>query len=89
MIVESDAEVVRRIYGEYEKGISAKCLCDKLNREGIKSPQGSRWTTPRLLYILGNERYAGDVVTNKYYVKNQEAKRKHDRELEEMRRAIR
>ena len=70
VIVESEAEVVRRIYGEYEKGISAKCLCDKLNREGIKSPQGSRWTTPRLLYILGNERYAGDVVTNKRYVKN-------------------
>ena len=70
VIVESEAEVVRRIYSEYEKGISARALCDKLNSEGIKSPQGSKWTTPRLLYTLSNERYAGDVVTNKRYVKN-------------------
>ena len=70
VIVESEAEVVRRIFHEYEKGISAKALCDKLNLEGVKSPQGSKWTTPRLLYTLSNERYAGDVVTNKRYVKN-------------------
>ena len=70
VIEESEAAVVRRIYSEYEKGASAREIAEGLCKDGIKSPKGEAWTSNKVLLTINNERYVGDILTNKQYVKS-------------------
>lgn len=68
-VIEPDeAAVVRRIFAQYEQGMSAQRIADGLNAEGIASPGGKRWQAAAVLAMLGNEKYAGDIRTQKYVV---------------------
>ena len=69
-IEESEAEIVRRMYHEYEKGAIAREIAEGLNREGIPTSKGEAWTANKALLTLNNERYVGDILTNKQYVKS-------------------
>ncbi|MGO6815310.1 recombinase family protein [Rhizobium leguminosarum] len=71
-IVESEAEIVRRIFAEYERGRSPKSICKMLNGEGVKPPRGKLWTPSALIGaeergsgILRNSQYVGRIVWNK------------------------
>ena len=70
VIEEEEAAVVRRIFNAYDKGKSVRKIANELNADGIPSPMKSTWSANRIAAFLGNERYVGDVLTNKYYVKD-------------------
>ena len=71
-IHEFEADVVRRIFRDYAKGISPKAITHKLNEEGIPAPNGKDWgpstihgNRKRGTGILNNEIYIGKLVWNK------------------------
>ena len=54
--------VVRRIFQMALLGTSTLDITKTLNREGIASPQGSRWTKTTIHRILTNETYTGTLI---------------------------
>ncbi|MBN9530344.1 MAG: recombinase family protein [Alphaproteobacteria bacterium] len=77
-VVESEAEIVRRIFREFSTGRSPSAIARKLNAEGVPGPNGKQWldTTirghhERRTGILRNDLYQGKLVWNKLnYVKD-------------------
>jgi len=59
-------EVVKRIYDMYLHGKSPYEIAKQLTEEEIESPTGkSHWTVSSVAYILGNDRYCGDIIMQK------------------------
>jgi site-specific DNA recombinase len=86
-IVESEADVVRRIFEMYATGETPRAIAAALNSDGIAAPRGKRWNastingnTKRGTGILQNELYAGRIVWGKVrMVKNPETARRVSR----------
>ena len=57
--VTGELEIVRRIYREFEEGNSLSQISENLNRDGIRTRRGSKWTKDNLSTILHNPIYAG------------------------------
>jgi site-specific DNA recombinase len=74
----AQAEVVRRIFRDYAKGISPKKIAEALNIEGVPGPRGGGWSASTLhgnrergTGILNNQLYHGLMVWNRlHYSKN-------------------
>ena len=71
-IDDAEAEIVRRIFGEYAAGGSPRAIARDLNHDGVPSPRGGQWNAStingnraRRNGILHNELYAGNVVWNR------------------------
>lgn len=71
-IVETEAEVIRRIFAAFAAGSTPRTIAGQLNAEGIAPPRGTRWNASTIHGsrgrgngILGNEIYAGALVWNK------------------------
>ena len=65
------AKTVRLIYKLFLSGTPLAEIAGILNL--IKVPTGAnklKWTTANVARILRNEKYAGDVVTNKSYIED-------------------
>lgn len=60
-IVPREARIVRRIYEARRKGQTLQAIADRLNAEGVPSPQGRRWHPPRVAYVVDNPKYRGAV----------------------------
>ena len=70
-VIPQQAEVVRRIYDTYLAGSSLRNICNMLEQEGIPSKMGQvQWTVGTVRNILTNEKYCGDVLTQKTYIKS-------------------
>ena len=70
-INEKEAEIVRKIFNYYINGMGTSVLVKQLEKEGIKSPKGKdKWSTSVIKGLLRNEKYIGDVCSQKYYVKD-------------------
>ena len=74
-VVPEEAEVVRRIFDQYEHGVSVPQIVDGLLRDGIKPPYydssgTEKWDESRIHYMIANEKYAGDLLTQKFYKKS-------------------
>jgi site-specific DNA recombinase len=70
-VVPEEAEIVKRIFRSYLDGSSTTQIKDELERDGILSPSGkSIWRTACILSMLRNEKYKGDALLQKTYVKN-------------------
>lgn len=68
VICESEAEVVRWIFNAYLSGWSSYEIARDLSERGVPTSTGKAvWKTNRITYILGNERYVGDMLFQKYY----------------------
>jgi len=72
VIVESEADAVRRIFEEYVAGRTPRDIAHNLNREGVPPPRGRVWNASTIngnaqrgIGILNNELYAGRLVWNK------------------------
>jgi site-specific DNA recombinase len=72
IIVEAEAETVRRIFREYVAGRTPRDIARGLNRDRIRPPRGRAWNastingnTQRGSGLLQNELYAGRLVWNK------------------------
>jgi len=75
---EPAATIIRRIFAEFATGISARAIGNRLNAEGVDSPQfyhykkigkpnpkaedRNRWGSATILQILRNRVYIGDMV---------------------------
>ena len=70
VIAEEEASIVRRVFDEYEKGKSTHAITNELNLENASSCEEKKWNQPTIQRMLMNERYAGDVLTNKSFSEN-------------------
>ena len=69
-IKPQEAEVVCSIYDMYLSGMGRLKIVRALNDKGIPSPDGGEWVPSVVTDILRNEKYAGDLMLQKYYVNN-------------------
>jgi site-specific DNA recombinase len=67
------AAIVRRIFGEYARGISPRDIALGLARDGIPSPNGAKaWSHQSFMGgggksgIIGNRMYVGELIYNQY-----------------------
>lgn len=71
VIVPEEAEVVRKIFMLYVDGKNIAEITRILNGEKIPSPDSKYgWMKEKIRYILKNERYCGDVLTQKTYTED-------------------
>lgn len=61
-IVETEAAVVRRIYNNAAAGMSQRHITIELNRDGIKTQQGSKWEQGTVARILRDPTYKGSIT---------------------------
>ncbi|MCI3135468.1 recombinase family protein [Phenylobacterium aquaticum] len=60
---DHETEVVRRIYRLYVVTGMTKCAIARLlNSQGVPAEAGATWTTNRVIQILRNPKYIGDLV---------------------------
>lgn len=70
-INEAEAEVVRQIFLMRASGMSLGHISDWLDGNTIPSPTGKkRWSRESIGKLLRNEKYTGDVLLQKTYVKD-------------------
>lgn len=68
VINEEEAEVVRDIFDMYVNGYSLRKIATNLESRGIKTATGrDKWSPKVLRGMLMNEKYIGDVCTQKTY----------------------
>ena len=64
--VEEEAKIVERIFKLYLHGWSTSEIAKALTADRIPSPSGKeRWAAASVSYIIGNERYTGDIIMQK------------------------
>src|SRR5690554_5167619 len=67
-IVESEAEIVRRIYGMFLQGMTPYGIAKQLTKDGILTPAKKKnWSAGTVRSILTNEKYKGDALLQKSY----------------------
>ncbi len=67
-IFEDEAKVVREIFDLYLTGSSTGAIADILTERGIPCPgKAERWLPRVIQNILRNEKYKGDVITQKTF----------------------
>lgn len=69
-IVPEEAEIIRGIYKLYLAGDSFYMIAKKFNARGIKSCYGKSFSGTVIGYILRQEKYTGNSLLQKYYVKD-------------------
>ena len=71
-IVPEEAEAVRLIFDLYEHGTSVPEITRTLMEKGYPMPDGQSkvWDESRIHYMILNEKYAGDIQTQKFYKKS-------------------
>ena len=69
-INEEQASVVRMIFDLYVSGIGSFTISKMLNEKGIKSHRGGIWRPTSVRCVLTNEKYVGDLLSQKSYVDN-------------------
>ena len=70
-VVEEEAPIIRAIFIMFLAGYRVTEIAYELTKAGVKTGKGNTtWNSSSVLGILKNERYAGDVRTNKTYVEN-------------------
>ena len=68
VIVEEEAQVVRRIFATFADGISMKEIAKELTEEKIPRRDGSTvWNRGNVFSILKSEKYVGDAILQKSY----------------------
>ncbi len=62
----AEAQIVRKVFDLYEKGKTMSQVARQMNEMNVLSPGGTRWTVASVSQMLMNERYAGDIVMQKW-----------------------
>lgn len=71
VIYEEEARVVRRIFQEFIEGWSTTEISRHLNDDGVPTARGyGSWASMTVSRILNSEKYLGDVLIQKYYIKD-------------------
>lgn len=65
-IVPEEAAVVRYIFDAYvNAGLGSRRIAEDLNAAGVKTRSGAKWSASRIIGMLRNEKYKGDVLMGK------------------------
>lgn len=68
MLNKKQAEVVKRIYAMFLRGMTPHSIARKLTEEKIKTPAGrDKWNCTSVQSILTNEKYKGDALLQKTF----------------------
>ncbi len=67
IIVPEEAEIVRRIFGEYLEGNGPCKISKGLNADSIPAPRGGEWEPVTIRKLLKNEAYTGNLELQRYY----------------------
>jgi len=68
IIVEEEAEVIRKIYKSYLNGYTSAVIAKMLMNEGIPTSLNNyKWSPNSVLSILKNEKMCGDVIMQKSF----------------------
>lgn len=71
VIEPEEAKLIRRIYREYLEGYSPYLIAARRVAEGARTAGGGRiWYNSTVNSILGNEKYCGDLLMQKYYTED-------------------
>ena len=71
LIDPAEAAVVRRIYRAYLEGYAITRIARELQEDGLPTGGGGAfWYDPTVKYILTNEKYQGDILSQKWYTKD-------------------
>ena len=70
IIVPEEAEVVRLVFDEYEKGMLQQKIAEQINEMGMPSPAGQLWQALNITSMLKNPKYCGDILTSGTYIKD-------------------
>ena len=66
-VIAHEADIVRMIFQDYLSGMGVNAIQRKLTNLKIKSKEGKSWHNSIIASILCNEKYAGDLMMQKYY----------------------
>ena len=69
-IIPEEAEIIRRIFRMYLEGMGCERIMKALTEAGVPAPNGGLWSASTILLMLRNEKYAGDLLLQKYYINN-------------------
>ena len=65
------AIIIKRIYSRFLAGDSFAVIANTLNQEGVPTASGhGQWQRGTIASILSNEKYKGDAILNKTYVRD-------------------
>jgi len=71
VINEKEAKPIRKIFNLYIGGKSYREICTEMENENVVTKTGKvRWTVNNIYSILSNEKYCGDVLQQKTYVRD-------------------
>lgn len=65
-----EADIVRMIFNDYINGMGCTLIAKKLRNMGIDRPRGGTWNSERVADIIKNEKYIGNALLQKKYVKD-------------------
>ena len=66
-VVPEEAKIIRRIFSEYLDGKGTTVIAKRLNADGVPSYH-TKWGPVTIKGILRNEKFAGDLLLQKFYV---------------------
>lgn len=69
-INEDEAKIVRMIFEDYINGLGCTRIAKKLREMGIEKIRGGKWNSERVVEILKNEKYTGNALLQKKFVKD-------------------
>jgi len=75
-IVPREAEVIRMIFNDFLSGMGKIAIIKKLNAKGLMTRNNKLWQEKAVDRILRNEKYAGDLLLQKFYSSNHLEKQK-------------
>lgn len=70
VINREEAVTVSFIYTRFLEGVSANAIAKELNEADRKTVNGKRWRADTVLYVLRNEKYAGDLIMQKTFTES-------------------
>ena len=76
-VVPEETETVQRIFELYLQGYGTQRIANTLNEEGHRTVNGGLWWPTTIGRIIGNEKYSGDLLLQKFFVPDHLSKVKH------------
>jgi DNA invertase Pin-like site-specific DNA recombinase len=64
------AEVIRMIFNDYINGMGGSLIAKKLHEMKIPALHGGKWSVKYIIAIIQNEKYTGNALLQKTYIKD-------------------
>lgn len=75
-VIDSEAKTVKMIFDDYLSGMGVNAIVRKLRDKNIPTKDGGIWREKVIRCILRNEKYAGNLLLQKTFIKDHISKKK-------------